>query len=44
MWYLLEDFLDQGWFMKLMLGFGWLCVLIMVASFIDMAINSWPWF
>lgn len=33
MWYLIEDFFDQSWFMKAMLGLGWLCVLIMLASF-----------
>ena len=32
MWYLLEDFLDQSWFMKAIIGWGWLCILIMVVS------------
>ena len=32
MWYLIEDFFEQGWFMKLILGLGWLAVLIMAAS------------
>lgn len=34
MWYLLEDFLEQPLAMKLFLGIGWLCVVIMVASFV----------
>ena len=34
MWYLLEDFLEQPVAMKLFLGTGWLCVLIMAASFV----------
>ncbi len=33
MWYLIEDFFDQNIVMKGMIGIGWLCVLIMVASF-----------
>ncbi len=32
MWYLLEDFLDQSWFMKAVIGWGWLCILIMIVS------------
>ena len=32
MWYLLEDFFDQSWIMKALIGWGWLCVIIMVAS------------
>jgi hypothetical protein len=35
MWYLLEDFFDQSWIMKALLGWGWLCVIIMVASLVD---------
>ena len=35
MWYLIEDFFDQSWFMKGILGLGWLSVLIMGASFIS---------
>ena len=34
MWYLIEDFFDPSWFMKAMLGLGWLCVLIMGASLV----------
>lgn len=33
--YLFEDFKRQSWFMKAVIGAGWLCVLIMVASLID---------
>ncbi len=33
--YLLEDFKDQGWFMKAVIGWGWLCMLIMLASLAD---------
>ena len=32
MWHLIEDFFDQNIVMKGMLGFGWLCVLVMIAS------------
>jgi|GEM_PF-607791 len=32
MWYLLEDFFDQSLVMKALLGWGWLCVIIMIAS------------
>lgn len=34
MWYLLEDFLEQPLAMKAFLGVGWLCVVIMAASFV----------
>jgi len=34
MWYLIEDFFDQSWFMKAIIGLGWLCFIIMAASFI----------
>lgn len=37
MWYLLEDFFDQSLVMKALLGWGWLCVLIMVTSLV----SSW---
>ncbi len=33
MWHLIEDFFDQNIVMKAMIGIGWLCVIIMVASF-----------
>ena len=29
---LIRDFLDQGLFMKAMILWGWLCVLVMVTS------------
>lgn len=32
MWYLLEDFFDQSWVMMAIIGWGWLSVIIMVAS------------
>lgn len=35
MWYLIEDFFEQGLIAKLFIGVGWLAVLIMVASFVD---------
>ena len=35
MWYLIEDFFEQGLIAKLFIGVGWLAVLIMVASFAD---------
>ena len=35
MWYLIEDFFEQGFIAKLFIAVGWLAVLIMVASFVD---------
>ena len=35
MWYLIEDFVNQSWFMKAIIGGGWLCILIMITSLID---------
>jgi len=32
MWYLIEDFFDQNWAMKLFIGWGWLSVVIMLSS------------
>jgi len=32
MWYLIEDFFEQSWIMKLFIGWGWLCGLIMATS------------
>lgn len=32
MWYLIEDFFEQSLVMKLFIGLGWLCVIIMLAS------------
>ncbi len=34
MWYLIEDFFEQGILVKLFLAVGWLAVIIMIASFI----------
>ena len=34
MWYLIEDFFEQGLVMKGFIGLGWLGVLVMVASFV----------
>jgi hypothetical protein len=39
MWYLIEDFFDQGWPVKLFTAWGWLSIVIMVASFIVQAPN-----
>jgi hypothetical protein len=35
MWYLIEDFFEQSWIMKLFIGWGWLAIVIMVASFVQ---------
>ena len=35
MWHLIEDFFEQGIVVKLFILLGWLCVAIMVASFIS---------
>ena len=34
MWYLIEDFFDQSLVMKLFILWGWLSMVIMVASLI----------
>ena len=34
MWYLIEDFLEQSWTMRLFISWGWLSVVLMVASFV----------
>lgn len=39
MWHLIEDFFDQSWIMKAMIGAGWLCVIIMIASFAQNAVK-----
>lgn len=36
MWHLIEDFFEQGVVVKLFLAVGWLAVVIMVASLIDL--------
>ena len=33
--HLINDFLGQGWFMKGMIAWGWLCMLVMVTSLFD---------
>jgi len=40
MWHLIEHFFDQNIVMKAMIGFGWLCVLIMVSSFAEATWNK----
>lgn len=35
MWYLVEDFFEQGIVAKLFISVGWFSVLIMVTSFVD---------
>ena len=32
---LINDFLSQSWFMKAIIAWGWLCVLVMVTSLYD---------
>ena len=32
--YLIEDFFEQSWMMKLFISWGWLCAIIMATSFI----------
>ena len=32
MWYLIEDFFDQSWVVKLFIAWGWLSIAIMFAS------------
>ncbi len=34
MWYLIEDFFEQSLLMKAVLGWGWLCILIMLTSIV----------
>lgn len=34
MWYLIEDFFEQSLVMKAVIGWGWLSVIIMLASLI----------
>jgi hypothetical protein len=35
MWYLIEDFFEQSWIMKLFMGWGWLSIVIMIASLLQ---------
>lgn len=37
MWHLIEDFFEQNIVMKACLAWGWLCILIMLASMIPVA-------
>jgi hypothetical protein len=37
MWYLIEDFFEQSWIMKLFLIWGWVSVVIMALSLWDTA-------
>ena len=39
MWHLIEDFFEQGIVVKLFILLGWLCVAIMVASFISVFVR-----
>jgi hypothetical protein len=32
MWYLIEDFFEQSWIVKIYIGWGWLSIVIMIAS------------
>ncbi len=34
MWYLIEDFFEQSWIVKLFIGWGWLSIVLMFASII----------
>ncbi len=36
MWHLIEDFFEQGVVVKLSLAVGWLAVVIMIASLVDL--------
>jgi hypothetical protein len=33
-WYLIEDFFEQSWLMKLFIAWGWMSALIMAASLV----------
>jgi hypothetical protein len=35
MWHLVQDFFDQNLIMKFFIGWGWLSVIIMLASLIS---------
>jgi len=32
MWYLVEDFFEQSWIMKIFVIWGWMSMVVMVAS------------
>ena len=35
MWYLIEDFFEQSWIMKIFVAWGWMSILIMIASLVQ---------
>lgn len=35
MWYLIEDFFEQSWIVKLFVGWGWLSIVLMFASIVN---------
>jgi hypothetical protein len=35
MWHLIEDFFEQSWVVKLVVAWGWLAVVIMLASIVS---------
>ncbi len=37
MWYLIEDFFDQSWIVKLFIAWGWFAIAAMIASIISTA-------
>lgn len=39
MWYLIEDFFDQSLVMKAFIAWGWLSVIIMIASLLATVIE-----
>ena len=36
MWHLIEDFFEQGVVVRLFIAVGWLAVVIMIASLLDL--------
>ena len=34
MWYLIEDFFEQSWIVKLFIAWGWLSIVLMLASIV----------
>ena len=40
MWYLIEDFFEQSWIMKIFVAWGWMSILIMVASLVQPLIEQ----
>jgi hypothetical protein len=41
-WYLIEDFFEQSWIMKLFIAWGWASAIIMATSF-GKPIKDWIW-